>query len=236
MQGSLGNLFSPALGEALGVWVAALLTLIVYSYLLSDNPLYRLAQHLFVGSAVAYAVVTAYHQVLVGRLFSPLLTDPQANWPLVIPALLGLLLLLKSSPTISWLGNTTVGFLLGVGAALGIGGALAGSILPQLKATILSFSIAGLGGGLTGLERAFDNLILVVGTTGTLLYFYFSRGGEGPVARVGYGLLRLWGGLGRWIIMITFGAIYANTVMSRVSLLLGRVQFLLGDWLQIIGR
>ncbi|MFQ5886612.1 MAG: hypothetical protein ACE5II_05205, partial [Anaerolineae bacterium] len=78
--------------ELLGTWVAALLTLMVFSYLVSDNPLYRLAEHLFVGSALGYAIVVAIQDVLLPRL-STLARDPVTYWHLFIPLLLGLLLL-----------------------------------------------------------------------------------------------------------------------------------------------
>ncbi|MFQ6059209.1 MAG: hypothetical protein ACE5MB_10075 [Anaerolineae bacterium] len=220
--------------ETLGIWVAALLTLMVYSYLLGDNPLFRLAEHLFVGSAVAYAAVVAYHSVLKPQLILPLASDPQANWFLLLPAALGLLLLTKARASIAWVGNSAMAFLFGVGAALAIGGALSGTLLPQVQATFVSLSPTQLGEGLLGWGRAADNLILVVGTVATLLYFYFNASRDNLLARVRAGFLRPWAGLGRWIIMITFGAIFANTVMARVSLLIGRVQFLLGDWLQLL--
>jgi len=220
--------------ETFGTWVAALLTLMVYSYLLGDNPLFRLAEHLFVGSAVAYAAVVAFHSVLNTQLFLPLAHDFQANWPLLIPALLGLLLLTKARASVAWVGNSAVAFLFGVGAALAIGGALSGTLLPQVQATLVSLSPPQLGEGLLGWAWAADNLILVVGTIAVLLYFTFNVSRDNLLARIRAGFLRPWAALGRWVIMITFGAIFANTVMARVSLLIGRVQFLLGDWLQLL--
>jgi hypothetical protein len=203
--------------EALGTWLAALLTIIVYSYLLGDNPLYRLAEHLFVGSAVGYAAVVAWHSVLMPRLIVPLAQDPYGNWPLFIPLALGLLLLTKVKASWAWLGNSAVAFILGVGVAVAIGGALFGSLLPQLKATIVSLNPAHYpNGGWAGVR---DALIIIVGTISTLLYFYFTTGGESKLARVR-------AGIGRFFILVTFGAIFANTVMSRISLLIGRVRFL----------
>ena len=67
MTDLFGSLVAPY-AEGLGVSVAAILTLMVYSYLLGDNFLYRMAEHLFVGVAVAYAVVIAYHSVLVPKV------------------------------------------------------------------------------------------------------------------------------------------------------------------------
>ncbi len=215
--------------ELLGTWVAALLTLMVFSYLVSDNPLYRLAEHLFVGSALGYSIVVAIQDVLLPRLFTPLARDPVGYWHLLIPLLLGLLLLAKGRASIAWLGNISVGFLFGVGAALAIGGALVGSLLYQVRDTMLPL-LPGEGDG----GSAIDNLILVVGTLGSLAYFYFTAGGERETNGLRGGVLRVGSVVGKWFIMVTLGALFANAVMARVSLLVGRLQFLLGDWLGIL--
>jgi hypothetical protein len=211
------------MGEMLGsdsiwVWMAALLTIMVYSYLLGDNPLYRLAEHVFIGSSVAYAVVVVIRGVLGPLLLVPLTSGETGEKILaVVPLVLGLLLWAKLKTSWAWLGNFSVAFLLGVGAALAIGGALFGSILPQVRATVNAMDLSGLGSG----------LIIVIGTLSTLLYFHFATGAKGSLSGVGTGFIRAWARFGRWFIMIAFGAIFANTVMARISLLIGRVRFLL---------
>ncbi len=216
------------MSEVFAVWVAAILTLMVYSYLLGDNPLYRLAQHVFVGSSVGYAVVVVVHNVLRPRLADPLLQDPGANWPYLLPLLLGLLLLSKAKGSLAWLGNSSMAFLFGVGAALAIGGALVGSFLPQIQASWVSIAPGTAGGTVA----AVNNLLLAVGTIGTLSYFYFTMGvRKGPGSR----LVRMGSVVGRWVILITFGAIFGNRVMAYASLLIERVYFLLGDWLGLVG-
>jgi hypothetical protein len=213
--------------EILAVWIAALLTLMVYSYLLADNPLYRLAEHLFVGSSIGYTAVVVFHNILRPHLFEPLQEDAAGNWPYLIPLLLGLLLLTKASRSLAWLGNTSLGCLFGVGAALAIGGALLGSFLPQIQASWVSLSPRTAGGP----EAALDNLCLVVGTIGTLSYFYFTMGSGKKRGGV---LIRFWATIGRWVVLITFGALFGNRIMSYVSLLIERVHFLLGDWLGLV--
>ena len=200
------------------VWMAALLTIMVYSYLLGDNPLYRLAEHIFIGSSVAYAVVVIVHGVLAPMLLAPLISGEMGERLLAaVPLVLGLLLWAKLKTSWAWLGNFSVAFLLGVGAALAIGGALLGSLLPQVRATSNAIDLSGLGNG----------LIIVIGTLSTLLYFHFVTSAEGGLSGIGAGFVRAWARFGRWFIMIAFGAIFANTVMARISLLIGRVQFLL---------
>jgi hypothetical protein len=70
------------------------------------------------------------------------------------------------------------------------------------------------------------NIVIAAGTFTGLVYFFFSRehkGVFGGVAKVGI-----------WTIMITFGASFGYTVMSRMSLLIGRMEFIFKDWLGLI--
>ncbi|MDY7041550.1 MAG: hypothetical protein SVX38_11870 [Chloroflexota bacterium] len=214
-------LLAPFLTEPMGMIVAFVLTLLVFSYLLGDNPLFRLAQALFVGVGVGYGIVVVFHYVLLPRL--SLMTT---NWLLVVPPMvLGLLLWFKLQPSWSRVGNVSVAFILGTGAALAIGGALFGTLVPQVRATVLSLNPADYP-SVMGSNLALDAGIIVVGTVCALLSFYFRA--PAPGQRVSFlgGLVRFAGRLGRYFIMVAFGALFANVVMSRVSLLLGRIDFL----------
>ncbi len=226
--------------DGAGTWVAVLLTLFVFSYLLGDNVLYRLAEHLFVGVAVGYAVVLVFHNVLVPKLFLPLVDalgegDTGQLLLRLISLVFGLLLLtkvFKRAGFISWLGSFSLAFLLGVGAALAIGGALLGTLSPQILATAeLGRYVDRYGPGL-GL---FSGLVVLVGTIGVLLHFYYSRGPEGRLASVRESVVRVWGGLGRWFLLAAFAALLAAVFLSRLSLLTGRIQFLLDSVRGLIG-
>jgi hypothetical protein len=72
--------------------------------------------------------------------------------------------------------------------------------------------------------------VIVIGTVSTLVYFHFTTGANRPGGR----LIQAVGSVGKWVILVTLGAIFANVVMGRISLLIGRVQFLLVDWLHVI--
>ncbi|MGB9593446.1 MAG: hypothetical protein ACPL7R_04830 [Anaerolineae bacterium] len=212
------------LSNLVGTWVSALLTVMVLSYLLGDNPLYRLAEHLFVGTAVGYAVLVAYYALLRPRLILPLLQAPLENWTLVVPLLLALLLLARLNHAWRGAGMAPLAFLLGVGVALAIGGALFGSLLPQVEGTMLSVNPADEGWGV-----AVGNFVLVIGTVSALAYFYFTGQGDTGWGRLRGGVLKAWRGLGKWFIMVTFGALFASTVMARLSLLIGRLQSLITE-------
>jgi hypothetical protein len=217
--------------DSIGFFVAAILTLCVFSYLLGDNALYRLAEHLFVAVAVGYACVVALHQVLWAKLLSPMLgalSDGNMGRVLLllVPLVLGLLLLFKSSRRagpLSWFGNLSVAFLLGVGAAVAIAGGLLGTLLPQVGgASDVMRYVTRYGTGLGLLS----GIIAVVGTVGVLLHFYFGSG-EGRVAQFRNSLVRIWGGLGWWFVLVAFGALLATIFLSRLPLLMARIQFLI---------
>jgi hypothetical protein len=76
------------------------------------------------------------------------------------------------------------------------------------------------------LGSSLNAVIFTLGLVTSLLFFFFSRehkGALGVASRIGV-----------FFLMIGFGAGYGYTVMSRVSLLIGRFQFLLEDWLGIV--
>ena len=223
--------------ETIGTVVGIILTLLVFSYLLGDNALYRLAEHLFVGVAVGYALVIAFHNVLAPKVLAPLVVAVQeSNWEemtlLLIALGFGFLLLLKPIRPLSWLGNLSVGLMLGVGAALAIGGALLGTLWPQVDATANLSATGSLYQPEWGILSA---IVVLVGTIATLFYFYRGVGGRGRLANWSQQFVRAGRGLGRWFVLIAFAAILATAFMTRLSLLVGRIQFLLDGARQLLG-
>lgn len=213
------------MSDTIGVWIGALLTLLVFSYLLGDTPLFRIAQAVFVGVTVGYATTVAVYLVFLPLLFVPLL---KGDLLFLVPLTGGILLLLKLRPSWGAIGNLPLAYLFGVGGALAIGGALSGALLPQLGATLVSFSPR------QNADTFINNLILAVGTIGAFLSFRFVTGGERPAARVLDVVARRWGYVGRWFIMIAFGAIFASTAASRISILASRVYYLLHDAFNLV--
>ncbi len=211
-----------------GTLIAAILTLFVFSYLLGDNVLFRFAEHLFVGVTTGYIVVVVFHTVLSSKLLLPLAEAlGDGDWGRVsllgIWLILGLLLLAKPVRALSWLGSLSVAFLLGVGAALSIGGAMLGTLLPQAEATAdVGYYVTRYGPVL----GVFSGVVVLIGTIGVLIHFHFGAGEGGLLAKLRAGLVKTWGGVGRWFILIAFAAILATTFMSRLSFLAGRIQFL----------
>lgn len=203
-----------------GIIVGAGLTLLLYSFLYKDNPLFKFAEHIYVGVAAAYIFGQYWFGGFFGMLIEPVLMQEDApassKWLLVIPTILGLLMLTRFSHRWSWLSRISFAFFVGFGAGLTIPRYISSFILQQIEPTLrpLSLTMAG-----------FDILVIVVGVVSVLVYFFFSvehTGAIGGVSKIGI-----------YFLMVAFGASFGYTIMARLSLLIGRISFLLEDWLKI---
>ncbi len=232
--------------ESIGLLLSLILTLMVFSYILGDNPLFKLAEHIFVGASVGYAVLVAWHLVISPAFFQ--IAPDAESYNLLTklpPALLVFLLIFKVQPTQSTLagnlGSIALAFLVGVGAAVAVGGAVLGTLLPQTVAVAgIDLSAAN---SLYADAPAFwmhyefwGNIVVIIGTVGTLFYFTFTQQPQGFMASARAGFVNFWAGMGRWIILITLGALFANTVSARVALLVSRIQFLADGFGTLMGN
>lgn len=194
----------------IGITIAALLNLGLWSFLIGNNRVFRLVQNLYVGAAVAHTFVLAYRNTIIPNLWNPL---TKGDYVLVIPLIMGLALFSRVIPKYSSISKVPMAFIVGVGAALAIRGGLFSNFAVQISSAMVPF-------------RSVSNVVLFVGTICTLTYFTFTikpNAFTKPVSR-----------LGRYFMMAAFGAAFGNTVMARMSLLIGRLQFLWGDWLHVI--
>ncbi len=202
-------------------FVSFLITLMILSYLIGDNPFFRLATHLFIGVSAGYIAAVAARQVLYPRLIIPLLGSNLVLQALMLFPLLGaLLILLKASPRLSKLGGPAMAYLVGVGAAVAIGGALTGTLFPQALAMVDRFDPSSNRGFL---DTFVNGLIILIGTITSLASFHFGAraNAEGTVSRnfVIEGLA--W--VGRLFIGITLGAIFAGVYAAALTAFIERI-------------
>ena len=202
-----------------GAWVATGLTLFIFSFLYKDNPLFKLAEHLYVGVSVGYTIVKAYDTVIVHLIVKPIVE--QGEIALLIPVAIGLLMLTRYVPKAAWMSRYAFAFIVGLGSGLAIPRTISSFILKQIEDTVRPLLSQAGGDGLTfsmSLLNPASNLnaiIILVGVSSVLFYFFFSIEHSGPgkvVARTGIVFL-----------MIAFGAAFGYTVMARMSLLIGRL-------------
>lgn len=208
--------------------IGFLLTLMVLSYLIRDNALFRFAVHIFVGVAAGYVAVVALHRVILPLLISPLLSAsiPERSL-LLVPLLLGALLMMKISPRLSGLGGPAVGYLAGAAAAVAVSGAVLGTILPQVSAAAEPFDWIGLSQrGVNPLQSIFNGVVMLIGTVATLVYFHFGarRRQDGSIHRSGWIEAVAW--IGKLFVALTLGVIFAGVYAAATQVLVGRIQSL----------
>ena len=206
----------------LGGWVAAGLTFFIFSFLYKDNPLFKLAEHLYVGISVGYTVVKGYELVI--RLIYHPITE-QGQWSRLIPVGIGVLILARYVPKIAWLSRIAFAFIVGVGSGLAIPRLISSFVLKQVEDTVRPLITLVEGGTLRPTfdlldhNSSLNSVVILVGVMSVLFYFFFSIEHRGPgrvTARTGIVFL-----------MISFGAAFGYTTMARMSLLIGRFRDLI---------
>jgi lipoprotein signal peptidase len=209
--------------ELLGAWIATGLTLFIFSFLYQDNPLFKIAEHLYVGVSVGYTIVKAYDTVLIHLVYEPIVK--QHEWSLLIPLAIGLLMLARYVPKIAWLSRYAFAFIVGTGSGLAIPRVISSYILKQIEDTVRPLVSLIPGDGVTvtlNLLNPASNLnalVILIGVSSVLFYFFFSVEHTGlgkAIARTGILFL-----------MIALGAAFGYTVMARMSLLIGRLSDLI---------
>jgi len=219
----------------LSVWIAALLTLFAFSFLYKDNPVYRFAEHLFVGVSAGYYIILNFWTVIVPNLWEPLVKTfagarGSGGLPslfqarlgdyrvfLAIPGILGLLLFTRLFGKIGWLSRWALAVIIGVYAGIRTTGTAQADFVAQVQGSLQPLWVAG------NLAATLNAVVFMVGMLTSLLFFFYSREHKGTLGAISK--------LGVLFLMVSFGAGYGYTVMSRISLLIGRFQFLIEDWL-----
>lgn len=207
---ALGNL-----SDGLGLFIGFLLTLLVFSYLLGDNGLFRFAIHIFIGVSAGYVLSVATVNVIWPKLLQPVFFgQPMERLFGLIPLVLSLSLLAKLSARLSALGTPVMALLAGVGAATAVGGALLGTLLPQVNATTGLF---GSGAPLTGGAGFINGVIILTGTVLSLAYFQFNVRSPRP------GWATALGALGQAVIALALGVVFAGVYMAALTALITRL-------------
>jgi len=202
--------------HVLGIWVAAVLTLGIISFLYKDNILYKASEAIFVGISAGYWFIVFFWDMMYKKWYTQVADGIWYPW---IGFILGVLMLARLFPKIGWISRWPLAFVVGATAGLYMMIYFVSNAMVQVSSTILPVFRGSVG-------TVINNLFIVVGVVCGLIYFFFSKehkGAFGGAAKVGI-----------WFLMATFGASFGYTVMSRMSLMLGRLDYLFGTWLGMI--
>ncbi|MBM3317022.1 MAG: hypothetical protein FJY75_04130 [Candidatus Eisenbacteria bacterium] len=207
------------MAEELGILVGALLTLAIFSLLYRDNPFYRAAEHLLVGVSAGYYVVHYFYAAVIRKFTVPVFQ--QGEWWLLPGGLLGLLIFFRLRPRTAWLSRYAIAFYVAAWSGYLIPSVLQERVLTQIAGTIPDPAAAAPW-------ALAMSLLVLVGVASILVYFYFSAAHTGALGRISR--------VGILFLMAGFGASFGYTVMGRVSLLIGRFQYLFEDLPRALGR
>jgi hypothetical protein len=198
--------------EVISAFVGLILTLLVFSYLIGDNPLFRLTINLFIGVASGYAAAIILRSVILSKLSALPTQNPT--------------LFAKLSPRTSWMGNFAMAILVGVGAATAIGGALIGTLLPQSQAAMNAFDLGSPIGGSPPV-KFFTGIVMLLGTVLTLASFHFSTGRAADGTPKQNPILRWIASAGRVFIAITLGVLFAGVYLAALTAMIERLSAIL---------
>jgi len=224
------------LARTIGIWVAAMFTLSLFSFLYKDNVFYKIAESMVVGVSAAYWMVVGFWTTIIPNLFGKLAPEWIQSWAMpglegereliyIVPLILGIMLLMRLSPKGGWISRWPLAFIIGTTAGIRLLGFLHADFLSQTRNSIVSIHGVDAGGGFD-FWLSVRMITIVIGVLCGLVYFFFSiehKGFVGKTARVGI-----------WFLMVTFGAAFGYTVMGRIALLAIRLEFLMDDWLWLI--
>lgn len=238
---------SLSMPRSVGVWIAAFLTLAVFSFLAGDNPAYKLAESIFVGVSAGYVMVAGFWDQIVQNLLAKLLPQAsqamgianldgsivQPQWVFLVPLVMSGMMLWQLSPKGGWIARWPLAFFIGATAGIRITATFEADFVRQIQQTLLPIVAIVYDNAASGrsvdwvasLQQSVRNTVIVFGVLTSLTYFFFSVEHRGPV--------QVASRIGIFVLMITFGAAFGFTVMGRIVLLTQRLEFLFFDWLRV---
>ncbi len=224
--------------RTIGVWLAAILTLCIMSFLVGDNPFYKTAEALVVGASAAYWMVYSFYTGIVDKLLvnlfpglvrawtTPGLADDYHwHWIYIIPLILSIMLICRLLPSGGWIARWPLAFIIGATAGFRLLAHLESDFLLQIKGTITSLWAVNSADQFQ-FWPSMGAVIILLSVLACLVYFFFSMEHKGVVGKTARG--------GILVLMVTFGAAFGLTVMGRITLLTERFDFLFKDWLHLL--
>ncbi len=207
--------------DLLGAWLSIFLTVCILSFLYEDNPIYKFAEHLFLGVSIAIGIIEQYYNVFEPNLINKL---GEGKLLSIVPLALIGMLFFKLSRKLDWVARIPIAFIVAVYAGLKLTGEANANLMTPVAASMQDLSQLYADHGFFDLEAdgagVISGVLLAGGLAATLLHFYFSAAHNRP--------LRVVSRVGVLILMLSFGASFGFTVMGRISLAIGRARELMG--------
>lgn len=194
---------------SIGLAIAFILTLLCYTFpLYKDNILYQFCEYTLIGLSIGHTSVTAINRIRDMNV-RPLL---EGNYTLIILTILGLMLFARFSREYHWVYTWPMAIMIGGGTGIAMRSYIHAQFLNQIKATMISF-------GGKGIMDTFNDVLIVIFTICAISFFLFTYEQKSYLGATSK--------IGRYVLMATFGAVFANVSMTRLSAIAGRILFIL---------
>ena len=214
--------------------IGAACTLGIYSILYKENKVYRFFEHLFIGLATGYTIYIAWNDVLKPKWWVPMTEGGKWWWAFALTV--SLLFYTIYTKRHAWMSRLVFGLFFGFAAGQVFQG-FTGEYWPLIRTAINRSPImsasaqealvkSGKYYWMSPISFGINNILYVVIIVCVMMYFFFSFEQKNKIVS---GTSR-WG---RYLLMFAFGSIFGNTIMARMSLLIGRMYFLIHDFLQV---
>jgi len=207
------------MADVISIWISALLTIAITSLAWKDQPVSKMANHIYIGVVTANSIVQAWQNIMnvgINKILA-------GEFLYIIAILLGLLTYTRYSKASFWVYRYPIALVMGIGVGTSMRGLVGGSFLDQIRDSF--FQLAVPGDAMTSV----NNVIFFVILLSSLSYFLFTIRAFRSETAMKFSLL------GRYAMMGAFGYSFANTIATRINQYAGRIAFLLIDWLHIAG-
>jgi hypothetical protein len=203
--------------SVIGIWMAAIFTIWIYSIAFRDNPFFKFAEYTFVGAAAGNSLVYAVDNIQRYG-WTPLIGG---SYFYIIVFLLGVILYTRYHPNLFWVSRYPLSVMMGIGIGLSMRSVVTTEFIAQIQSTA-SVQVLGVDSA-----TAISNLVFIILVVTTVYYFIFTfpkahEGGIGIIPKIA-----------RYGMMGAFSFSFANTVLSRYNMIFGRLDFLYSSWLPL---
>lgn len=202
--------------DIIGLYLCTALTIFTVSIIFKETPIYRLAQHIFMGSAMGYGIVMAV-KAIADIAWKPMIGG-DVVW--IIPIVIGLMLYTKFSKNYAWISRYPIAILVSTGVTLTMRTVIRSKFLAQITSTFINPFVPPFVGTPS---FAINNIIVIVIVICTMMYFLFT----GTETLQKNPTIKLMRNAAIYFMMFAFGAGFASTVVSRIALWVGRTRYLL---------
>lgn len=202
---------------AIGIWISAILTIMITTLAWKDTPVSKTAEHIYLGVITANSVVMAWgniESIGIQKIMSGQIVY-------IIPVILGIMAYARYSKKHFWIYRYPIALVVGIGVGTAMSGLVGGSVIDQIKSSFWNLNVPG------DIGASVNNLIMVVTLVSAMMYFIFTiKATRNPLAT------KL-STFGRYAMMAAFGYSFANTIATRINQYAGRIAFLMLEWLQL---